>query len=190
MKNLIILNLNDLLVFKRLVSSEMILQLLSSFFIMPFYKVNLIFKKNLIIFMLSSILLMIPLSLPFLDYIWLYVPLVSFDIFFHKVIEIMLSCYLVYLIPPQWKYAHIRASSLPIYLMTFAKMSACALCFLCFQKPKNEENSMIKNVFKYNQQVLTLIAASVYGMFGVFIYKSNNFRVKALARVLRKRAME
>jgi len=180
----------DIQIICLLVSIEMILQLLSTFFIMPFYKVNLIFKKNLIIFMFSSILLMIPLSLPFLDYIWLYVPLVSFDIFFHKVIEIMLSCYLVYLIPPQWKYAHIRASSLPIYLMTFAKMSACALCFLCFQNPNNEENSNIKHVFKYNQQALTLITILVYGMFGVFIYKSHNFRVKALARVLRKRAME
>ena len=180
----------DIQIICLLVSIEMILQLLSTFFIMPFYKVNLIFKKNLIIFMFSSILLMIPLSLPFLDNIWLYVPLVSFDIFFHKVIEIMLSCYLVYLIPPQWKYAHIRASSLPIYLMTFAKMSACALCFLCFQNPNNEGNSNIKHVFKYNQQALTLIAILVYGMFGVFIYKSHNFRVKALARVLRKRAME
>jgi hypothetical protein len=180
----------DIQIICLLVSSEMILQILSTFFIMPFYKVNLIFKKNLIIFMLFSILLMIPLSLPFLDFIWLYVPLVSFDVFFHKVIEIMLSCYLVYLIPPQWKYAHIRASSLPIYLMTFAKMSSCALCFLCFQNPKNENNSKLKHVFKYNQQALTLIAIIVYGMFGVFIYKSNNFRVKALARVLRKRAME
>ena len=180
----------DIQIICLLVSSEMILQLLSIFFIMPFYKVNLIFKKNLIIFMFLSVLLMIPLSIPFLDYIWLYIPLVSFDIFFHKIIEIMLSCYLVYLIPPQWKYAHIRASSLPIYLMTFAKMSACALCFLCFQDPKNEKNNMIKHVFKYNQQALTLIATSVYGMFCVFIYKSNNFRVKALARVLRKRAME
>ena len=180
----------DIQIICLLVSSEMILQILSTFFIMPFYKVNLIFKKNLIIFMFSSILLMIPLSLPFLDFIWLYVPLVSFDVFFHKVIEIMLSCYLVYLIPPQWKYAHIRASSLPIYLMTFAKMSSCALCFLCFQNPKNENDSRIKHVFKYNQQALTLITISVYGMFGVFIYKSNNFRVKALARVLRKRAME
>ena len=181
---------SDIQILCLLVSSEMILQLLSIFFIMPFYKVNLIFKKNIIIFMISSILIMIPLSLPFLDYIWLYVPLVSLDIFFQKVIEIMLSCYLVYLIPPQWKYAHIKASSLPIYLMTFAKMSACALCFLCFQNPKNEKNSMMKHVFKYNQQALTLITIIVYGIFGFFLYKSNNFRVKALARVLRKRAME
>lgn len=179
----------DIQIICLLISSEMILQLLSTLFIMPFYKVNLIFKKNLIIFMFSSILLMIPLSISSLDYIWLYVPLVSFDIFFHKVIEIMLSCYLVYLIPPQWKYAHIRASSLPIYLMTFAKMSACLLCFFCFENP-SEKGSDIRNVFKYNQHALTLIATFVYGMFGIFIYKSRNFRVKALARVLRKRAME
>ena len=74
-------------------------------------KINLKFKKNLIIFMIISVILMIPLSFTiFYEYIFLYVPLVSIDIFIHKIIEVISSCYLVYLIPPKWQYSHIRAS--------------------------------------------------------------------------------
>ena len=167
-----------------LISGELILQVISIFFIMPFYKVNVIFKKNLIIFMVASIVFMIPFLVPaFAEIPWfVYVPFVSIDILLHKIIEVICCCYLVYLIPPQWKYSHIRASSLPIYLMTFGKMLACVICFVCY------ENKEI--VFVYNQFVLTLIAIVSYCILGLIIYKSNNFRVKALSRVLRKKAIE
>ena len=95
------------------ITIELLLQIVSLFFIMPFYKVNLIFKKNLIIFIIASISFMIPLSI--IDHpIGAYLPIAAIDIFIHKIIEIICCCYLIYLIPPQWKYAHIRASSLLI----------------------------------------------------------------------------
>ena len=165
-----------------LISTELILQILSIFFIMPFYKVNVIFKKNLIIFMIASIIFMLPLSL--LGFIKeAYIPIVAIDILLHKIIEVMCSCYLVYLIPPQWKYAHMRASSLPIYLMTLGKMFACFVCFIAYDDRK-------RDILALNHHLLILIAFVIYGLMGLIIAKSPNFRVKALARVLRKRAME
>ena len=165
-----------------LISVELILQILSIFFIMPFYKVNIIFKKNLIIFMIASIICMIPLSL--LDIIReAYIPIVAIDILLHKIIEVMCSCYLVYLIPPQWKYAHMRASSLPIYLMTLGKIFACFVCFIAYDDKD-------KDILALNHHLLILIAFIIYGIIGLVILKSPNFRVKALARVLRKRAIE
>ena len=164
-----------------ILSASLLLQLLSIFFIMPFYKVNVIFKKNLIIFMLASAVLMIPLT--FLQkYIGAYIPIISLDILLHKIIEVLCSCYLVYLIPPQWKYAHIRASSLPIYLMTFGKIFACITCFICYK--------MTSDAFNYNQILLICLAFTIYGILGVVILKSPNFRVKALSRILRKKAVE
>ena len=149
---------------------------------MPFYKVNVIFKKNLIIFMIASIIFMLPLSL--LGFIKeAYIPIVAIDILLHKIIEVMCSCYLVYLIPPQWKYAHMRASSLPIYLMTLGKMFACFVCFIAYDDRK-------RDILALNHHLLILIAFVIYGLMGLIIAKSPNFRVKALARVLRKRAME
>ncbi len=164
-----------------IISVGFLLQLISIFFIMPFYKVNVIFKKNLIIFMIASVILIIPLTFLY-KYIGAFIPIISFDILLHKIIEVMCSCYLVYLIPPQWKYAHIRASSLPLYIMTFGKIFACITCFICYDN--------IPKIFNYNQIILICIAFLVYGIIGLVILKSQNFRVKALARILRKRAVE
>ena len=162
-------------------SAEFILQLASLFFIMPFYKINIIFKKNLIIFMIISIILMIPLSFNlFYDHIYLFVPIVSIDIFIHKIIEIMCSCYLVYLIPPKWQYSHIRASSLPIYLMIFGKFAGCLICSIGYT---------IENI-EYNQHLLSVIAFLIYGIIGLIIYKSKNFKISTLSRILRKKALE
>ena len=168
-----------------LISAEILLELLSLFFIMPFYKVNIIFKKNLIIFMIGSIVFMIPLLISGDSYIYAYIPIVSIDILIHKIIEVICSSFLVYLIPPQWKYAHIKASSLPIYLMTFGKIIACTFCFLSCITGKIRVLSIL-----YNNLFLILFAFCVYLILGLIIKKSNNFRVKALARILRRRALE
>ena len=164
-----------------LTSIELILQLASFYFIMPFYKINLFFKKNLIIFMILSVICMVPLSIEFLfGRIYLYVPLVTIVIFLHKIIENICSCYLVYLIPPNWKYSHIRASSLPIYLMILGKMCGCFICCLSYEKDKIE----------YNQHLITAIAFTIYGLMGLIIYKSRDFRINTLPRILRQRALE
>ena len=173
-----------------LISAELLLQLISLFFIMPFYKVNLIFKKNLIIFMISSIVFMIPLLFSSDSYIYAYIPIVSIDILIHKIIEVICSCFLVYLIPPQWKYAHIKASSLPIYLMNFGKIISCAFCFISILNENKNQNVNIPFTFLYNNALLVLFALCTYLIIGIIIYKSQNFRVKALARILRRKTLE
>ena len=176
---------NKMIICCLLISAEILLQLLSLFFIMPFYKVNIIFKKNLIIFMIGSIVFMIPLLISGKSYIYAYIPIVSIDILIHKIIEVICSSFLVYLIPPQWKYAHIKASSLPIYLMTLGKIIACTFCFFSCITGEIWSISIL-----YNNLFLILFAFCVYLILGLIIKKSNNFRVKALARILRRKALE
>ena len=162
-----------------LVSAELILQLLSFFFIMPFFRINLIFKKYLFISMILSILFMIPLSFLHLP-LSAYIPIVSIDICFHKIIEVLCSCYLVYLLPPRWKYAHIRASSLVVHIMTFAKILSCLLCFTCYSEKEKESN-------KTNMYILIALALLAYGFIISIIYRSKNFIVKALIRIIRRK---
>jgi len=162
-----------------LVSAELILQLLSFFFIMPFFRINLIFKKYLFISMILSILFMIPLSFLHLP-LSAYIPIVSIDICFHKIIEVLCSCYLVYLLPPRWKYAHIRASSLVVHIMTFAKILSCLLCFTCYSEKEKES-------IKTNMYILIALALLAYGFIISIIYRSKNFRVKALIRIIRRK---
>ena len=77
------------------------------------------------------------------------------------------------------------------YFIYFAKLCACGLCFVCYNGP-NDLGSLddLKAVFKYDHHLLISITFIVYGIFGLIIYKSANFRVKALCRILRKKAME
>ena len=110
----------------------------------------------------------------------MYVPFVTIVIFMHKIIEIICSSYLVHLIPTKWQYSHIRASSLPIYLMILGKMIGCFICCLSYEKESIE----------YNQHVITGIAITIYGLMGLFIYKSRDIRINTLPRILRERTLE
>ena len=67
--------------------------------------------------------------------------------------------------------------------MTIGKIFACVVCFICY----DYENI---SVYKYNQIILIAIALISYGIIGLVILKSPNFRVKALARILRRKAVE
>ena len=171
----------DLQIICLLTSVIFSLQLLSLLFIMPFYKVNLIFRRNIIIFMIFSVVFMVPLSFK-IFYInpYIYAPIVSIDIILHKIIETMCSCYLVYLLPPKWQYSHIRASSLPIYLMTLGKAAGCIFCIASYDTEKIE----------INLYILTGITFFVYGFISLFLYRTKNFRVTALSRILRNKALE
>ena len=166
-----------------LISLELILQLLCVLFIIPFFKVNLVLKKYLKICMIASIVFMIPLSF-LTGCIPAYVPIVSIDLLLHKIIEVICSCYLVYLIPYKWKYIHMRASSLPIYLMTIGKLGVCAFGLSSFLK---DLMGVGKDYYKNYQHFLTIIALFSYGLLFVVINKSENFRINALSRVLRIR---
>ena len=116
----------------------------------------------------------------FYSKIYLYAPIVSIDILLHKIIETICSCYLVYLVPPKWRYAHIRASSLPIYLMTLGKIGGCIFCWASYD---------IEQI-AFNQYVLTGLTFCIYGFIALFFIRSKNFRVSALARILRKKSLE
>ena len=164
-----------------LISAELLLQIVSMFFIIPFFRINLVFKKYLMIAMVASIIFMVPLL--FHLKLGIYIPIVSIDLCLHKIIEVLCSCFLVYLIPPKWKYAHVRASSLVVHVMTFAKIFSCFLCFSCFDEEHKEQ-------IKTNIYILSSIALVSYGIIFFFIYKSKNLRVKALIRVMKKRGEE
>ena len=174
-------NKGDIQAICLITSLELLFQLGALYFIMPFYKINIVFKKNLIIFMSISVALILPFSFNFFNkHIYLYTIFISGAIFAHKIIEIICSCYLVYLIPPKWQYSHIRASSLPIYLMTFGKFCGCLLCLTSYNR----------NHIEYNHHFLTIIAAIIYGMIGLYIYKSKTFRISALSRIIKQNSLE
>ena len=161
-----------------LLSGSYLLELLSMFFILPFYKINTRIKKQLVILMICSIILMIPLLLPFLELLYYFI-IISCIILISSIIEVISSCYLAYLTPPDWKISHFNAGALPLYIMTFGKLSGCLICLTSFSN-----NTYLNNI-------VVIIATFIgYGISGFYMVKSKNFRIKAIARIMRKSELE
>ena len=160
-----------------LVSCCFCLQLLSIFFISPFYKLNKKIKCSLIFLMILTIGLMIPISIEYIsyNYIVLYISLISIILLINSIIETISSCYLAYLIPPVWKYSNINAAAIPPVVIILGKICGCLICLSAFSEIK-----------LLNHHIMLGITLIGYGITGDYILKSKNFRIKAIARIMRK----
>ena len=160
-----------------LISCSYLLEIFSMFFILPFYKINTLIKKLLVILMALNIILMIPLS--FEINLLAYFIIISFVILLSSIIEVLSSCYLAYLTPPKWKFSHMNAGALPLHIMTFGKLIGCIICLLAFT-----EDALLNN------RVILVITFISYGICVYNILKSQNFRIKAIARIMRRSELE
>ena len=164
-----------------LISLSYLLEMCSMPFILPFYRINNLIKKFLITLMILTILLMIPLSINLVvgKHIVLYFAIISLVFLISSIIEVLSSCYLAYLTPPEWKFSQINAGALPLYVMTFGKLCGCLICLTAFT-----------GNLLFNHHIIIGLTILGYGISGIFILKSKNFRIKAIARIMRKSELE
>ena len=164
-----------------LISLSYLSEIFSMPFILPFHKINTSIKKLLIILMLFTLILMIPLSIKDIvgKHIMLYFNIITLVFLISSIIEVLSSCYLAYLTPPEWKFSQINAGALPLYVMTFGKLSGCLICLTAFS-----------NHLLLNHHIVIVLTLIGYGISGIFILKSKNFRIKAIARIMRKSELE
>ena len=160
------------------ISVSYLLEIFSMPFILPLYKLNKLIKKFLIILMCLSLLLMIPITIKFIN-IYLYFTIISLIFLISSIIEVLSSCYLAYLTPPEWKFSHFNAGILPLVIMTFGKLSGCIICLAAFT-----------GKLELNYYIIIGFTFVGYGISTIFILKSKNFRVKAIARIMRKVELE
>jgi hypothetical protein len=160
-----------------IISASYLLEILSIFFIMPLHKLNNRIKKLLLLFMILTIILMSPIifTIP-LD---LYFIILSSVFLISSFIEVIISCYLAYLTPPDWKFHNIKAGALPFHIMTLGRLGGCLICLISFVKDTSANN-----------YIIVPITCIGYGISGFYIYKSKNFRIKAIARLIRKSELE
>ena len=160
-----------------LISLSYSLELFSIIFILPLYKINTRIKKLLVILMICTIILMVPLS--FNIDLFYYFIIISFIILISSVIEAVSSCYLAYLTPPDWRFSNINAGALPLYIMTFGKLCGCIICLTSFT-----------NILLFNNHLVIILTFVGYIISGFYIIKSKNFRIKAIARIMRRSELE
>ena len=110
-----------------------------------------------------------------------YFIIISCIILLSSIIEILSSCYLAYLTPPEWKLSKFNAGSLPLHISTFGKFSGCLICLTVFV---NNELDLL------NHWVVMIFTIIGYGVSGIYILKSKNFRIKSIARIMRKSELE
>ena len=148
-------------------------ELLSIFFIIPFHKINCLFQKFLIILMIITNILMMCLSVCiYFDINYPYFPLIFLLILINMIIEVISSSYLSYLIPPEWKFSHIRVGALTVYIMTFGKITGVLFCLISFK------NST------WNYFGITIVVFISYTYISVYISKSSNMRIKPICRIM------
>ena len=156
------------------ISVSYFLEVFSMPFILPLYRLNKLIKKFLITLMCISLLLMIPIAIEIIN-IYIYFGIISLIFLISSIIEVLSSCYLAYLTPPEWQLSHFNAGMLPLIIMTFGKLCGCLICLSAFTG-----NLML------NHYIIIGLTFIGYGITGIFILKSKNFRIKAIARIMRK----
>ena len=162
-----------------LTGAAYISELISVFFILPFHKINLKFKKYSIILMTLSIILMLTLSVFINREINSpYFIIISFLIFITMSLEVISSSYLTYLLPSQWKFKHIRAGALTVYIMTFGKIIGILFCLISFRDSS------------WNYNGITVIVSIFYTSMIIYLCKSTNLRIKAICRIIQMRKLE
>ena len=150
-------------------------EILSPFFITPFHKINSKYKKYLITLMLLTNLLMIVLYFVLeYDIIFIYLPIITLLILTNMIIEIVSSCYLSYLIPPEWKFKNIRAGALTFYFMTFGKICGCLFCLASY------------NNSDFNFLAIMIVVVIAYTLISIYMAKSPELRIKAICRIFKK----
>ena len=157
-----------------------ILQLISLIFILPLKKINILIKKYIIIFMLSTPIFISPLLYePISNSKILYIIIATGVILLCSILTILSSCYLSYLLPPGWTICCFRAGKLPLFLIIFGKIIGIFISIL---------NTKVNNL---NINTIFCVAILSYGIIIIFLFISyNNFKIKVIARIMRKRVFE
>jgi hypothetical protein len=152
-----------------------LLQLISLYFVLPLRKINVFMKKYLIIFMMATIIFLSPLLYsPILESNYLILGISTGAILLCTIISILASCYLSYLLPPGWKIFFIHAGRLPSCLIVFGKVVGILL-------------NMVEN---YKIYIIFSIISICYISIIIYLFITNNFRIKVIARIMRKRIFE
>jgi len=117
---------------------------------------------------------------PILESKYLILLIASGTILLCSIIVILCSCYLSYLLPPGWKIFFIHAGRLPLCLIIFGKFVGFLISILNFDEKYNI----------YNIYTIFIITVLSYGSIIIYLFITSNFRIKVIARIMRKRVFE
>ena len=160
-----------------ILSGFYLLQIISFFFILPLKKINIFIKRYLIIFIIATIIFIsTSLYARILKESIIVITIVVLGIVsFSNVITVLVSCHLSYLFPPRWSYLIGR---MPIYTISAGEALGILICLF------------IEINFEINFYLDFALCILIYGSTLGFLVVYKDFRIKIIARIIRKKAFE
>ena len=160
-----------------ILSGIFLFQLISFLFVLPLKKINIFMKRYIIIFLIVSIVFITPsLYTPILKNTIIVLLLTTLGIVtLSNIITTLVSCYLSYLYPPRWNYFLGR---MPIYVISLGKAVGIIL-------------SLFSNIsVDVEFYIFYAFCVLFYGAIIAFLFIYKEFRIKIIARIIRKKAFE
>ena len=160
-----------------ILSGIFLFQLISFLFVLPLKKINIFMKRYIIIFLIVSIVFITPsLYTQILKNSMIVLSLTTLGIVtLSNIITTLVSCYLSYLYPPRWNYFLGR---MPIYVISLGKAVGIIL-------------SLFSNIsVDVEFYIFYAFCVLFYGAIIAFLFIYKEFRIKIIARIIRKKAFE
>ena len=161
-----------------------VFKILKIFFIFPFYQVNYKFK----LFMLMSVASLLLFNLLLIVnriydgndtiFIVFFIILNILLVFGCNIIDICCSCYLSFILSPEWKIFGRNVGHWYYYIIIFGKIVGGVISFLLSDKGKS------------NYWVLVGITCSFFISFLILAFSTRILQIKSITRVIRKTALE
>ena len=154
-------------------------QILTIFFIFPFYQVNYKFK----IFMLFSLIGLVLFNLPLIvnslyDNKYIFIIMNILLVFGCNIIEICCCCYLSFILSPEWKIFGKNVGHWTNYIIICGKICGGILC-------------MLLNIKDYlNHWILVGITLIFFVSVLILIFFTRILKIKGITRVIRKSVLE
>ena len=154
-------------------------QILTIFFIFPFYQVNYKFK----IFMLFTISGLVTFNLPLIikrlyDNKYIFIIMYILLVLGCNIIDICSSCYLSFILSPEWKFFNRKVGYLTNYIIIIGKIFGGIICML-FNSKGYLNNWILAGI------IFAFFICVIY-----FIYFTRILKIKGISRVIRKSVLE
>mgnify|MGYP002624499578 CR=1 FL=1 len=155
------------------------IKIFSIFFIFPFYQVNYKFKKFIVVTSTLLVLLNLPLIIKdAYDNEYAFITLNTLMVLACNITDISCSCYLSFLLSPDWKFLGKSVGYMTNYIILSGKIIGGIIClFLC-----SEEYT--------NHWVLVGITFSFFIFILILCFFTRILRIRGITRVIRKNALE
>ena len=173
------ISLDDIGILCLLIFLLLFFKIFSIFFIFPFYQVNYKFKKFIVITSTLLVLFNLPLIIEGVyDNNYAFIILNILMVLACKITDISCSCYLSFLLSPDWKFLGKSVGYITNYVILSGKIIGGIICLILCSKEYTNHWVLVGITFAFFIFILTLS------------FFTRILRIRGITRVIRKNALE